>query len=171
MITQRLIIRGIEVKDYDDICEYGCDEETGQFMIHWPKSKEQIKEFIDTCVASMSIDNITWYEFVIILKEKSKVIGNITLNLNNQEAEIGWISNKDYWNQGYMSEAVNAVIQNAFENQGIHKIYATCTDKNVASYKVMEKCGMKRIKTEFNHKSIRQGLEITYDRLTYSICK
>ncbi|MBU3130137.1 GNAT family N-acetyltransferase [Clostridium tagluense] len=169
MITETLIIRLIEKSDYDDICEYGCDEEIGQYMIYWPKTKDHIKEFIDKCVASINSDKTTWYEFVMQLKDASKVIGNITLEVREAVAEIGWISNKKYWNNGYMSEAVNAVIDYAFQHLGIHRIIATCTEKNVASFKVMEKCNMVKIKTEKNQKALRQGIDVTYNKLTYCI--
>lgn len=138
-------------------------------MIYWPKTYQQIKDFIDECVSSMKSENPVWYEFVIQLKENSKVIGNITLTNKNQEVEIGWISNKKYWNNGYMSEAVKAIIDYAFSNLGVRRIIATCTDKNIASYKVMEKCNMKRIQIDKNYTSIHQGVEVIYDKLTYCI--
>lgn len=171
MMTDRLIIRFIEQDDYEDICEYGCDEETGKHMIYWPKTKEQIKEFIDKGINAINSANVSWYEFVIQLKDNRKVIGNISLEIKGLEAEIGWISNKKYWNNGYMSEAVNAVINYTFQTIGIHKIFATCTDKNVASYKVMEKCNMTQTKLEKNHKSLRHGVGVTYNKLTYCIEK
>ncbi|MFW2488023.1 GNAT family N-acetyltransferase [Clostridium chromiireducens] len=77
--TERLIISTINEMDYEDICEYGCDEETGEYMIHWPKTREEIREFISDCALSMSLENPTWYEFVTRLKATSKVIGNISL--------------------------------------------------------------------------------------------
>ncbi len=169
--TERLIIRPINEMDFKDICQYGCDEETGQYMIYWPKSKEQIKVFINDCITSMGSEYPTWYEYVMQLKSTLKVIGNITLEIKKLEAEIGWISNKKYWNNGYMSEAVNRVISFAFNDLSMCKIMATCTDKNIASYKVMEKCNMKRISEENNHKSIRQGIEVTYNKLTYCISR
>ena len=169
MVTERLIIRPIEYKDYDDICEYGCDEETGQYMLHWPKTREQIKEYIEYCIDSMDYKNPRWYEFVMQLKDTDKVIGNITLMLEDEATEIGWISNKKYWNHGYMSEAAKAVIEYAFQSLGIHRIIATCTEKNDATWRVMEKCHMTRIKTENNYKVMRRGIEVTYNKLTYCI--
>jgi ribosomal-protein-alanine N-acetyltransferase len=167
--TERLIIRPIEETDFEDICQYGCDEETGQYMIHWPKTKAQIKTFINDCIASMISEYPAKYEFVMQLKSTSIIIGNITLEIKDSEAEIGWISNKEYWNKGYMGEAVNRVINFAFHDLLICKITATCTAENIPSYKVMEKCGMKRISEEINYKSIRQGVEVTYNKLTYCI--
>lgn len=169
--TERLILRPIEVTDYNDICEYGCDEETGRYMLHWPKTEDHIVLFIERCIEIMKSDNITRYEYVMQLKENSKVIGNITLEARDSVAEIGWISNKNYWNNGYMSEAVKEIIKYAFNNLGINTIMATCNDKNIASYKVMEKCYMVRIKTELNHKAYKQGVEITFNRLIYCIEK
>jgi ribosomal-protein-alanine N-acetyltransferase len=171
METERLIIRPITEMDFEDICEYGCDEETGQYMIHWPKTKEQVKAFIKDCTTSMDSECPIWYVFAMQLKSTSKVIGNITLEIKKSEAEIGWVSNKKYWNNGYMSEAVNKVINFAFHDLSIYKIVATCTDENIASYKVMEKCNMKRISEKNNCKSMRQGIEVIYNKLTYCINK
>lgn len=169
--TERLIISPVTEKDFEDICEYGCDEEVGQYMIYWPKTEEEIREFISNCTFSMSSENPMWYEFAIRLKANSKVIGNISLIIKDSEAEIGWISNKKYWNNGYMSEAVNEVINNVFNNLHIDRIVATCTDKNIGSYRVMEKCNMTRLGLEKNNKAIRKGIEVTYDKLIYAIDK
>lgn len=169
LTTRRLIIRPVEMTDYDDICEYGLDEETGQYLLHWPKTKEQIKTFIDDCIVAMKSDNIAWYEYVMQLTDDLKVIGNISLEVKGSEAEIGWVSNKGYWNKGYMSEAVDAVIEHAFCNLNIHKIIATCSDKNIASYKVMEKCNMMWEDTEYDYKVLRHGDEIIYNKLYYYI--
>ncbi|MBU3146545.1 GNAT family N-acetyltransferase [Clostridium sp. CF012] len=169
LITDRLIIRPIAEQDRSDICEYGCDEDTGKYMIYWPKSKENIRKFIDQCTTSMNSNTVTWYEFTIQLKENNKVIGNISLEIKENFAEIGWISNKAYWNNGYMSEAVREIIKYAFHKLNITKIMSTCTNKNRASYRVMEKCGMTKIKEEKNYKSIKQGIEVEYDKLTYCI--
>lgn len=172
LATRRLIIRPIEKLDYDDICEYGSDEEVGQYMLHWPKTKEQVEKFIDNCIDKMNVAELSeliWYEYVMEIKDEKKVIGNITLQTKGSEAELGWISNRKYWNQGYMTEAVNAIIEYAFSNLDVKRIFATCTDKNIASFKVMEKCNMNRIRRENNHKSYKHGIEVTYNRLIYCI--
>jgi len=171
LTTNRLILRPIKKSDYNDICEYGCDEETGQFMLHWPRTREQVDTFIDNCIEKMSSNELTWYEYVLVLKNEKKVIGNITLQTRGTEGELGWISNKKYWNKGYMTEAVSSFIDYAFNHLGVNIIFATCSDKNIASYKVMEKCNMIKIKTENNHKSYKRGVEITYNRLIYCIEK
>lgn len=149
---------------------YGCLVAI-PYMMYWPKTKEQIKAFIHDCIAAMNSERPARYEWVMQLKPAAIVIGNITLEIKNSEAEMGWISNKEYWNHGYMSEAVRRVIQFVFLNLGIDKIVATCTDQNIGSYKVMEKCHMKRRFEEHNLTVLRQGVEVTYNKLTYCICR
>ena len=111
------------------------------------------KTFINDCIIAMSSDKITWYEYVMQLKDSLKVIGNISIDIKGTVGEIGWVSNKDYWNKGYMSEAVEAVIEHAFCDLDIHRIIATCSDKNIASYKVMEKCNMIWGDTDYDYKN------------------
>lgn len=60
-------------------------------------------------------------------------------------AMIGWITNPEFQNHGYATEAARAVIKFGFEKLGLVIIYATCDARNGASMKVMEKIGMKRV--------------------------
>lgn len=174
ILTERLIIRPIEEKDYEDICEYGTDVETGKYMIYWPKTRETIRTFIKACEEAAMQETPMWREYVIQLKDSLKVIGNVSLIISKSDlitAEIGWISNKDYWGRGYMSEAVDVIIQYTFQTTHIKKILATCTEKNIASLKVMEKSGMLCIQKEHNQKGMKNGAEVSYTKLTYCITK
>lgn len=56
--------------------------------------------------------------------------------------EIGWIYNKDYWRQGYAFESCKAVIDYAFNNMNVHKIFAEAID-GMKSVGLMKKLGMK----------------------------
>ncbi len=73
IITERLMIRPIEVNDFEDICEYGTDEETGKYMIYWPKTREAIRTFIKECEAAAMQEIPMWREYAIQLKSSRKV--------------------------------------------------------------------------------------------------
>lgn len=167
ILTRRLILRTIEEKDLKDICEYGMDEQTGKYMIYWPKTEEEIKRFIHDCKDALTAANPYWVEFVLQLASANKVIGSVSLLMKNGAAEVGWMSNKQYWNRGYMSEAVEAVFAYAFQKLNVQKVTATCWDQNIASIRVMEKCGMKRISEEKDCRFNKKGKEIIYTKLTY----
>ncbi len=169
--THRLILRPTTTDDFFDICVYGGDEETGRYMLHWPKTPEQIKEYIDECVASMSSATPTWYEFSLVHKDTAHMIGTVSLIKEGDEAEIGWMLHPAYRRQGLMGEAVAEAIRYAFESLGRNAVWATCTAQNVASVRLMEKFGMTRVRSEPNKKFIKNGREIFLDRLMYRISR
>ena len=172
METKRLILRPITREDFHDVCTYGCDEETGRYMIHWPKTPEGVGKFLAECEDAAESANSYWFEFAMVLKETDRVIGNITLSRNGSASdlwEIGWILHKQHWGKGLMTEAAKEVIRHAFHRLGISEIVATCNEKNIGSSRVMEKCGMIRVLTEPGSKAVKDGEEVSFTRLTYRI--
>jgi Acetyltransferases, including N-acetylases of ribosomal proteins len=109
------------------------------------------------------------YEFVLQDKSTQKVFGNISLKNHDDISEIGWISNKEYWDQGYMTEGLQELIKHIKTECQIKKIYATCTEKNIGSYKVMEKIGMKLVEREENIQGIKQNEKVIYTKLRYEL--
>ena len=78
------------------------------------------------------------------LKENGKVIGNIYYGNRDFEAkEVGYIVNKDYQRKGYASEALKAVIDNAFAD-GVHRVYAELDSGNECSWRLLESVGMEK---------------------------
>jgi ribosomal-protein-alanine N-acetyltransferase len=59
--------------------------------------------------------------------------------------EVGYSIIPAYRGQGFASEATRVLIDGALSRPGIHRIIAECLDDNVASLKVLEKLGMKRV--------------------------
>lgn len=72
------------------------------------------------------------------------LIGVIGLEITpaDERAELGYWLGVDFWNQGYATEAAQAVVEFGFESLGLHRIYARHFSGNVASGRVMQKIGM-----------------------------
>ena len=79
----------------------------------------------------------------IILRETNKVIGllNQVGEYKEGEIELGYALSSDYWNRGYMSEALSAVMHYLFEKD-VRRINCGFFRENLASERVMQKCGM-----------------------------
>ncbi len=79
----------------------------------------------------------------ISLKDTGLLIGSIGLYINSkhQHAELGYWIGKDYWGEGYCSEAVSGIIKYAFEKLLLNKIFANFISRNQASGKVLIKNG------------------------------
>jgi [ribosomal protein S5]-alanine N-acetyltransferase len=81
-----------------------------------------------------------------VLKDEEILIGACGINIaqpENIEAYLGYILNKSYWNQGYITEASRRVLRFAIQDLRIHRIFATCDPENGASARIMVKIGMK----------------------------
>jgi RimJ/RimL family protein N-acetyltransferase len=81
------------------------------------------------------------------------VVGNISLNVEpkHMRASIGYWVGEPYWGRGYATAAAKQVIEFAFENLGLRKVYAVHGPDNPASARVMEKIGMTQEGTLLKH--------------------
>ena len=73
------------------------------------------------------------------------VIGTValTLRLEHRRAELGYWIGRPFWNQGYATEAVRAVLAFGFEQLELNRIHASHFTRNPASGRVMRKAGMR----------------------------
>ena len=58
--------------------------------------------------------------------------------------ELGFIFNPLYQNRGYATESAKAIIRYGFQELGVHRVISHCNPDNTASWKVLEKIGMRR---------------------------
>lgn len=135
--TERLIIRGFQESDYEDLYEFLSQRKEDAFEAYPNITYDNIKEHLNYRVGSEEF-------YALELKSSGKVIGNVYLGKRDFEArELGYIINKNYQRMGYASEAVKAVMKQAFEN-GVHRIYAETDPRNLCSWGLLESLGFLR---------------------------
>ncbi len=66
----------------------------------------------------------------------------VDISDDGKTAIIGYVLSYKYWNKGIATESLKRVIEYLFEN-GFTKIVGRFHPENIASGRVMEKCGMK----------------------------
>jgi ribosomal-protein-alanine N-acetyltransferase len=83
----------------------------------------------------------------LIRREDQALLGAITLdNIRRGPAQAGTLG---YWvgepfaRQGYMREAITALVHHAFRSMDLSRVEAACLAENAASRGVLEKCGFK----------------------------
>lgn len=143
--TPRLLLRKLKADDAADMFEYASDPEVAR-EVTWGAHRtiEDSRGFLD-CVLR-KYENRETSEWGLELKESGKLIGTcgfVWWRPEHARAEIGYALSRVYWGRGLMCEAVNAVIDFAFDKMKLHRLEARCNDTNPASEKVMLKCGMK----------------------------
>lgn len=61
-----------------------------------------------------------------------------------EAVQVGWTLRADCWGRGYAREAGEAALVLAFERLGLPRVYAQTSERNVPSWRLMERLGMAR---------------------------
>ena len=89
-----------------------------------------------------------WGSWIVIRKSDDRIIGDIGFKGKpdkNKTVEIGYGLLEDYWNNGYATEAVEALIEWAFHTSKVEKVIAETLKENDGSIRVLEKLHMKKV--------------------------
>ena len=148
LTTPRLTLRPVTTADVSTTYAYAGDLENTRFMMFLPYADlTETAEYLRNAEEEWRKDAPERYEFAICLEENH--IGGITLYMQEDraEAELGWVLHKAYWRRGFVTEAALAVMDFA-RSIGVRRIFACCDSENVASYRTMEKIGMRLVKDD-----------------------
>jgi RimJ/RimL family protein N-acetyltransferase len=68
----------------------------------------------------------------------------VTEQARGRQAELGWTLHPDHQGQGYATEAVRELIRLCFTELALRRVTASCFAGNEASWRLMERVGMRR---------------------------
>ena len=145
METKRILLRPWRDDDAEALFKYASDPDVGPRAGWLPhKSVEESREVIKNFFSNED----TW---AIELKETSEIIGCIgylrasmsNLKIAETECEVGYWIAKPYWGKGICTEALRLVIDYCFNVKIFTTLWGDYFPENLASGKVMEKCGFK----------------------------
>ena len=139
--TEYLLLRKWNINDAGDIFEY-CGDSTIVPKPH--KNIEQTKNELKKWIKSYK--KVDTYEWGIEVKNIQKIIGVIFVvekNDFNKSCTIAYTLSKNYWNNGYATEALKNVLKFLLIDVGYNRVEGGHFNDNPASGRVMEKAGMK----------------------------
>jgi RimJ/RimL family protein N-acetyltransferase len=98
-----------------------------------------------------------WLARTILVELDGTVIGDLMVRVTDAwaqaevaeqaagvQAELGWVLDPEHSGHGYASEAVRALLRICFEDLGLRRVSAECFAANEASWRLMERVGMRR---------------------------
>ena len=137
--TKRLVLRRMEMSDDQDIFFLRSDKKLNEF------TGMNLAQTIDDARAHIEkIDNIISKEegiyWVITLPEHKKLIGTIciwNISAENKKGEVGYVMHPDFQGQGYMHEALEAVVKFGFEYMKLKTIEAFTRADNERSTRLL----------------------------------
>ena len=139
--TSRLMLRELTVADSEEAyVNWTSSAAVAKYLTWAPHTSVDItREWLSFQEKSASLD------WGIILKETNQLIGNISVIEDKPKIKtktLGYVLGEGFWNQGYMSEALEKVIEFLFMTTDVNRIEAEHDTNNPGSGRVMEKSGM-----------------------------
>lgn len=143
--TARLRLRPFTQDDAQDVFSYASDSRVGP-IAGWPphKSLDESREIIRTVFSLPGV-------FAMELKENGVAVGSAGFVGRHPagefpdcpDDEIGYGLHPDYWGQGLIPEAVNALVEYGFTTLGYQRIWCGHYGGNWRSDRVIRKCGFR----------------------------
>jgi len=155
--TEHLILREILPSDAEAVLEMESDPEVMQYMhSNVTQNLEEALATIESIRKRHSRDGVS--RWAVVERDTNAFVGISGLRIveemrNGHENfhSLGYRFIKRYWGNGYATEAAKAAVQYGFQTVSLSDIYAVAMPENVASRKVLEKCGLKFV-NEFEYR-------------------
>ena len=171
--TDRLVLRRVAATDAEEIFqEYAADEEVTRYLTWQPYTAETapaLKNFLTNLIRQW--EDGSEFAWVLTLSGEDRAIGMLSARILGHKLGLGYVLGRRHWKRGYMSEAVLAVANWAFLQDTIYRIGATCDIENIASTRVLEKCGFERegiLRGWINHPNVSDDPR---DSFSYSLVR
>jgi len=141
--ARRVFLRPAERRDLADFVRWFADGQTTRYlMIRAPFSHEMEEKWFEDLQGRQGK---TDYHFVLCLLGDGRAIGTVglhELNLENGHAEFGIvIGEKEEWNKGYGTEALEAITDFGFGALRLERIELEVYEPNLAARRSYEKAG------------------------------
>lgn len=167
ILTDRLTLRQFKNEDILDILEFISHPTVARAVPDIGPSPEEVRKYIEVQNSRPPFEQDKCTDLVMERKRDGKVIGLVSMVPRaHRKASIGYALGVRYRGQGYATEVARALMVYGFEVLKYHRIQAETSTANPASYRVMERLGMRR---EGQLREAEQRDDVWVDILYYGI--
>lgn len=148
LMTERLRLRPFVRGDVDAVFAYRSRDDVARYLFDQPMSREECALAVQQRTAQLSLEEQD--DRIILAAETLDgdiLVGELSLIWRSVEArqgELGWIFHPDHQRRGYAREAAARLLDLAFCEADLHRVYARCDAANAPSWRLMERLGMRR---------------------------
>jgi RimJ/RimL family protein N-acetyltransferase len=139
---KKVRLRAIERSDIPTFVRWLNDPEVTQYLkVYMPMSQAQEERWFEAQLEQRD-------GFILGIETlDGKLIGNVALahiDWKNSRAGLGIVlGEKEYWGQGYGTDAITALLGFAFKQMNLHSVHLTAYEYNKRAIRCYEKCGFK----------------------------
>lgn len=138
------MLRPWNISDLESLVLYANNPLIAKFMTDgfpYPYTEDSGKKFIEFATADKPIH-------IFAIDIHGKAVGGIGIHpqqdIYRKNAEIGYWLGEKFWNKGIITKALNQVVEIAFNDFHIERVFARPFGTNKSSQKVLEKCGFEQ---------------------------
>jgi RimJ/RimL family protein N-acetyltransferase len=150
--TERLALRRFTTADAENLFLLDSDPAVMRYL---SGGKPTPRHMIEQEVLPRFLRSYERYEgfgvFAAVLKATGEFLGWFGFKPDKDggadEISLGYRLRQAAWGKGYATEGARALISKGFVELGVRRVYATTYEENLASRRVMEKVGMKLVRT------------------------
>jgi RimJ/RimL family protein N-acetyltransferase len=146
--TERLTLRPATAGDFEATWRFRRLDDVARWLTQAPADREDYRtRFADPRRLARTL----------VVELRGEVIGDLMVQVEDGwaqaevadlargvQAELGWVFHPEHAGRGYATEAVRALIRLCFTDLGLRRVTAGCFAANEASWRLMERVGMRR---------------------------
>ncbi|MCH6230403.1 GNAT family N-acetyltransferase [Microbacterium sp. CFH 31415] len=144
----RVTLDALRPEDLADLYALQSDPDVCRFLLYEPRSREEVARVLERDAAATRLEKAGDYLQPAIRDEHGAFLGTMYLELHSvdpdRNAEIGWILAPHAQGRGYGAEAARVLLDLAFGDLGLHRVYAELDPRNEASVRLCARLGMRR---------------------------
>jgi RimJ/RimL family protein N-acetyltransferase len=146
--SERLLLRPAAPADLDATWGFSRLEGINHWITSAPATREEYRQrFMDperlAKTLVIELDGLVIGDLMLAL-EDGWAQAEVAAQAEGVQAELGWCIDPAYGGRGYATEAVAAIIDLCFGSLGLRRVVANCFAANEASWRLMDRLGMRR---------------------------
>ncbi len=150
--TPRLLLRRFTPADVDALVELDSDPEVMRYINGGrPTPRSEIEDEILPHFVRYHVEHAGYGFWAAVERSSGDFLGWFHLRPVRgrpaDEPELGYRLRRSAWGSGYATEGPRALIRKAFTELGARRVYAETMVVNTASRRVMEKAGLRYLRT------------------------
>ena len=145
--TERLLLRDVHLDDREGFFDYMSRENYWRHVPVESMTVSAVDIMVRRALADQEQTPRSDYFLAVIDKQSTKLVGEAILHVRSarwRQGEIGWGVDQQFAGAGIATEIGFAMLDFAFRQLDLHRVYAQCHVENEASRRVMTKLGMKQ---------------------------
>jgi RimJ/RimL family protein N-acetyltransferase len=147
LATERLLLRPF-TDDLDDVAAYQALPEVVRYLYWHVRDRAEVRDLLvkrrQTCRLEQEGDVLVLAD---VLAQTGRVIGEVTLtwaSVAHRQGEFGFVFHPEFHGHGYASEPAARMLDLAFDELSLHRVYGRTDGDNVASAALMRRLGLRQ---------------------------